>query len=1037
MAPRTTQADRASGAGGAGGANLAGGASGAGGPTRSGSAKKDGRGGASRKAKAERGARVRFLPTGAEPQLDVQGSLPFLPPSLALTLAEMDAPHNANDANCLNTSNKLNDSNAANDSNDARTRFAHELVSSPALHLHDANDRTSSRAPKAPDTAAAADSDTCTWTALAECDAHFPLSAWDSVMQSLVEHPERNSSYILRADILTREDHTQSRDSAIRREGRVPPSIPFSSSDTSPNSRTDPADLSDSSSVTGVCTSSAPPFQSPARTTTAKHRPSRLNQVICATTESSDLESEEESEVGPSSVHTSTPTTQYSSPRAPHHASSPSYEGYQLRQTVYRRLLPRNPTLDRPMDQICYFYRRPRRAALADDLAEPESIDPLSGSCTPFSYGVEHTRCAKGKKNGEGEDAGDGAVIYVPLLPHGAGESDIPWYHPRVRALAFRYLSLPSFPVPPPPQCAQAEGKEGGNALPDGTPVQGTLRIDALLFPPSDNSKQTQRGKHQEHQHQQQQQGSKAPTPDALLHANGNASIALDPSSRLMRTCKALLDLQHKHALGIARSYIKRVHHDILVPQAAFQDRYLALKSKYAPRLFQSWKEATDPKKHVHEDLAIAAYLIELWSRTYPCLPCGCSSSHSPSSSSQPSSSSNIDSSSAPTAHRKLEISGLASPPGGFVDLGCGNGLLVHLLRSEGFHGFGVDVRARQSWAQYETQPHAALAERDLRVLPLDPLELVTQVVQAHEDGEENRAGQGTGKDLRLLTDLLPRNSFLIGNHADELTPWIPLLAACIPGDQVGFLNIPCCPWRLEGDRFGRTAFDVTLPDVRDALRCAGHQHPSDRRIQEVRAAVLLGPPAEGQAPPTVPEAAHKTIESGERGRSSVGPSIGPVDVRGPAQARTRNAAYLAYVSWLQLQAGWMVEKEPLRIPSTKNWALVGRVRAWVPEEHFVYLSRPRGGDEQAGRTLVAGNARMIRSPPLDESPSPSSHPRPNSSSNSSPHTNQDDLPWRKVVLRHIGSLVAGIHSWTPRVPEGLTARLAPSSSAGHAEQGD
>lgn len=36
-----------------------------------------------------------------------------------------------------------------------------------------------------------------------------------------------------------------------------------------------------------------------------------------------------------------------------------------------------------------------------------------------------------------------------------------------------------------------------------------------------------------------------------------------------------------------------------------------------------------------------------------------------------------------------------------FVDMGCGNGLLVHILNSEGYKGVGYDVRSRKMWAQY------------------------------------------------------------------------------------------------------------------------------------------------------------------------------------------------------------------------------------------------------------------------------------------------------------------------------------------------
>lgn len=53
--------------------------------------------------------------------------------------------------------------------------------------------------------------------------------------------------------------------------------------------------------------------------------------------------------------------------------------------------------------------------------------------------------------------------------------------------------------------------------------------------------------------------------------------------------------------------------------------------------LLAEWKEVTDPSKHVFEDLAIAAWLMVVWNGMYG------------------------------------EGKG---PPGGFVDVGCGNGLL-------------------------------------------------------------------------------------------------------------------------------------------------------------------------------------------------------------------------------------------------------------------------------------------------------------------------------------------------------------------------
>jgi tRNASer (uridine44-2'-O)-methyltransferase len=72
----------------------------------------------------------------------------------------------------------------------------------------------------------------------------------------------------------------------------------------------------------------------------------------------------------------------------------------------------------------------------------------------------------------------------------------------------------------------------------------------------------------------------------------------------------------------------------------------------------------------------------------------------------------------------------------------------VHLLTKENLTGFGVDVRKRKSWAQFQSQG------TDLRQIAIDP------------------------SSIESTLDLLNGVDFLIGNHSDELTPWIPVIAA-------------------------------------------------------------------------------------------------------------------------------------------------------------------------------------------------------------------------------------------------------------------
>ena len=64
------------------------------------------------------------------------------------------------------------------------------------------------------------------------------------------------------------------------------------------------------------------------------------------------------------------------------------------------------------------------------------------------------------------------------------------------------------------------------------------------------------------------------------------------------------------------------------------------------PIFIQRWPEQTDPRKFVFEDVAIAAYLMVLW-------------------------------------EEEQRVTG-SNRKQTFVDLGCGNGLLVHILAKEG-----------------------------------------------------------------------------------------------------------------------------------------------------------------------------------------------------------------------------------------------------------------------------------------------------------------------------------------------------------------
>lgn len=307
----------------------------------------------------------------------------------------------------------------------------------------------------------------------------------------------------------------------------------------------------------------------------------------------------------------------------------------------------------------------------------------------------------------------------------------------------------------------------------------------------------------------------------------------LDPGERPIRIALRLLQTLAKHSRGVKAGYEKRVNHDLVVPRVAFQNRYIALKKKYSGPLVANWVESTDPKKHVFEDLAVAAFLIELWNLRYP--------------------DSNFE----------------------FRDLGCGNGLLVHILILEGFKGQGIDARARKSWKTYPSGVQENLLEQI--IIPsilLKPHPAVSRMAPyIRDNGRLFQVAEFEAKSpasvplmkyyssANLLelskvctTEDFPPNTFLIGNHSDELTCWLPLL-------DFPFMVIPCCSHALSGVKVRYTPRKTVDPKTRAKL---------------------------------------------------------------PAQNVSTYGALVDHVEELAEKIGWEVEKEILRIPSTRNAAVIG-----------------------------------------------------------------------------------------------------------------
>ncbi|XP_059057149.1 probable tRNA (uracil-O(2)-)-methyltransferase [Achroia grisella] len=207
-----------------------------------------------------------------------------------------------------------------------------------------------------------------------------------------------------------------------------------------------------------------------------------------------------------------------------------------------------------------------------------------------------------------------------------------------------------------------------------------------------------------------------------------------------------------------------------LVSKDKYYKKYNELKLKYGKEMVKIWPECTDPSKFVYEDVAIATYILLLWEDAEQC------------------------NSEKPT----------------FIDLGCGNGLLVYILTKEGYHGTGIDIRKRQIWDMYTD---IQLEERT--IVPSD-------------------------------SNLFPNTHWIIGNHSDELTPWIPVIAAR-SSYKCNFFLLPCCAYNFDGSKYQRqnsskSQYTEYLEYIRGLSEECGFKINMDRlKIPSTKRICLIG----------------------------------------------------------------------------------------------------------------------------------------------------------------------------------------------------
>lgn len=220
----------------------------------------------------------------------------------------------------------------------------------------------------------------------------------------------------------------------------------------------------------------------------------------------------------------------------------------------------------------------------------------------------------------------------------------------------------------------------------------------------------------------------------------------LSTFTRLARNTSVCVDPNDGEEKAVSISAVRHIK-DNIIPEHLVQNTYSRLKNLYAPDLIKRWVEKTDPSKHVFEDLSIAAFLLELWRKMY-----GSNSSKFP----------------------------------GFVDIACGNGVLVYILLMEGFQGWGFDARCRRTWSIFPEVVTTHLKETVC--IPRPFIEALRS------------QGCPVQEDLSVHDGIFETGTFIISNHADELTTWTPLLAALSnPESPLPWLAIPCCSHALSG----------------------------------------------------------------------------------------------------------------------------------------------------------------------------------------------------------------------------------------------
>jgi tRNASer (uridine44-2'-O)-methyltransferase len=137
--------------------------------------------------------------------------------------------------------------------------------------------------------------------------------------------------------------------------------------------------------------------------------------------------------------------------------------------------------------------------------------------------------------------------------------------------------------------------------------------------------------------------------------------------------------------------------------------------------------------------------------------------------------------------------------------------LLVYILSSEGHTGYGIDLRKRGIWDLYPKTTHLKIQS----IIPSN-------------------------------SSLFPSVDYIIGNHSDELSPWIPVIAARSSYTAKFFL-LPCCAFDFDGRKYQRTScnksqYNDFLEYVQKISKVCGFNTSVDRlKIPSTKRICVIG----------------------------------------------------------------------------------------------------------------------------------------------------------------------------------------------------